>query len=57
MGGDFGVSEPMILRSDGQLNVHRLYTPRRDQIAAWAEAHSLTAPRIYTGRSPAQKGE
>ncbi len=46
MVGDFGVSEPMILRSDGQLNVHRLYTPRRDSIAAWAQARGLSAQRI-----------
>jgi hypothetical protein len=44
--GDFGVSEPMILRSDGQLNVHRLHSSRRDPIAAWARQRGLAAPRI-----------
>jgi hypothetical protein len=44
--GDFGVPEPMILRSDGQLNVHRLHPSRRDPITTWAQPRDLAAPRI-----------
>jgi hypothetical protein len=44
--GDFGVSEPMILRPDGQLNVHRVHAARRDPIAAWAQQRGLAAARI-----------
>jgi hypothetical protein len=42
--GDFGVSEPMILRADGQLNVRRLHTSRRDTITTWAQERGLAAP-------------
>nr|WP_083212416.1 DUF4236 domain-containing protein [Mycobacterium malmoense] len=47
---DFGVPEPTILRPDGQLNVHRLHTSRRDPIAAWARQLGLTAWRHLTNR-------
>lgn len=42
--GDFGVPEPMILRPDGELNVRRLHTSRKDAITAWAEPLGLAAP-------------
>lgn len=42
--GDFGVSEPMILRPDGQLNVRRLHTSRKDAITSWAAKRDLAAP-------------
>lgn len=42
--GDFGVSEPVILRPDGQLNVGRLHTSRKDVITAWAQPLGIAAP-------------
>jgi hypothetical protein len=42
--GEFGVSEPVILRSDGQLNVHNLHRTRRAPIEAWAQQEGLVAP-------------
>jgi hypothetical protein len=46
--GDFGVPEPMILRADGQLNIRRLHTSRKDAIIAWAIERDLAAPPTVT---------
>jgi hypothetical protein len=43
--GDFGVTEPMILRPDGLLEVQRLHPSRRDPVVGWAQQHRLVAPR------------
>jgi hypothetical protein len=41
--GEFGVSEPIILRPDGRLNVHRLLWQRIPTIEPWAQGKSLVA--------------
>jgi hypothetical protein len=42
--GEFGVSEPIILRPDGRLYVHRLLSQRRQIIEPWAQMEGLLAP-------------
>jgi hypothetical protein len=42
--GEFGVSEPIFLRSDGLLNVHNVLFQRRQNIESWAQQNDLTAP-------------
>jgi hypothetical protein len=42
--GEFGVSEPIILRADGELNTHRLLWARRQQIEPWAQQQGIVAP-------------
>jgi hypothetical protein len=42
--GEFGVSEPIILRPDGELNTHRLLWERKQQIEPWAQQRGLVAP-------------
>jgi hypothetical protein len=42
--GEFGVSEPIILRPDGQLNLHRLLKERKANIEPWAQQNDLVAP-------------
>ncbi|GJO17862.1 hypothetical protein NJB1507_08350 [Mycobacterium marinum] len=46
--GDFGVSEPMILRPDGGLSVHCLHPSHRDEITLWAQQRGLIAKRTTT---------
>jgi hypothetical protein len=42
--GEFAASEPIILRSDGRLNVYRLFRERKNSIEPWAEQNDLVAP-------------
>jgi hypothetical protein len=41
--GEFGISEPSILRPDGSLNVQRLNAQRRQTVEPWARARDLVA--------------
>jgi hypothetical protein len=41
--GEFGVSEPIILRPDGSLNVDRLHWHRKPPLESWAQANGLVA--------------
>jgi hypothetical protein len=44
--GEFGVSEPIILRPDGRLNVDKLLSDRRQDIEPWAQREDLVAPAL-----------
>jgi len=41
--GEFGISEPSILRPDGSLNVQRLNAQGRQTVEPWARARDLVA--------------
>jgi hypothetical protein len=42
--GEFGVAEPIILRPDGLLNVHCLWSQRAPIVAPWVQQKGLAAP-------------
>jgi hypothetical protein len=41
--GEFGVSEPIILRPDGLLDVDRLFWYRKPPLESWAQANGLVS--------------